>query len=390
MKTGLDHLPAAKREQITAIAALLSAGAPIELLLLFGSYARGDWVEDLATSYFSDYDLMVIVANKDIAENDQLWARLSKEAAAIAGRIPVTLLVHDIKYINREIRTGQYFFSDVVNEGVVLFDSRRVMLAKPKALNAGERLELAKKNFRYWFESAGGFLQGSVYYATRKMRPHAAFLLHQAAERYFHAALLVFTGYKPKTHDLESLADQTAPLHPVLAGALPRSDPEDERLFKLLKRAYIEARYNKSYRVTDDELSILRVRVLDLGARVREACVEKLATFCGSDAVGELPPLVSIESALELPEPPPLDDPKAFDRWRDAVATFNFERGLREGELRGRARALVDVLRQRGLELTDTEAEQILRCRDETLLASYWRHAFSVTSVTDLFERGSV
>jgi predicted nucleotidyltransferase len=51
MKTGLDHLPAPKREQITAIAALLSAGAPIELILLFGSYARGDWVEDPATGY---------------------------------------------------------------------------------------------------------------------------------------------------------------------------------------------------------------------------------------------------------------------------------------------------------------------------------------------------
>jgi uncharacterized protein len=34
---------------------------------------------------------------------------------------------------------------------------------------------------------------------------HAACLLHQATERYYHAALLVFTGYKQRTHDIEAL-----------------------------------------------------------------------------------------------------------------------------------------------------------------------------------------
>ena len=36
----------------------------------------------------------------------------------------------------------------------------------------------------------------------------AAFLLHQATERYYHAAILVFTGYKQRTHDIELLGVQ--------------------------------------------------------------------------------------------------------------------------------------------------------------------------------------
>ena len=87
--------------------------------------------------------------------------------------------------------------------------------------------------------------------------------------------------------------------------------PKDDRLFKLLKRAYIEARYSKSYRVTDEELAALRERVLDLGARVREACSEKLASYCGTEAMGELPVPPKEEEAMELPEPPALDDPRA-------------------------------------------------------------------------------
>src|SRR5678816_802702 len=113
---------------------------------------------------------------------------------------------------------------------------------------------MAEHSFRYWFDSASGFWRGSAIYRTMNLGPHAAFLLHQAAERYFHAVLLVFTGYKPKTHDIKALAEQTAPLHVALPAALPRADGEDQRLFDLLRRAYIDARYSRSYRITNEEL----------------------------------------------------------------------------------------------------------------------------------------
>jgi predicted nucleotidyltransferase/HEPN domain-containing protein len=404
MKTSLDHLPAHKRELIIAIAKLLQESAPVEMLILFGSYARGDWVEDPVSGYVSDVDLMVVVATEDEARKDPLWADLERRARALAGRVPVTLLVHAIKQVNQEIRSGQYFFADVVSEGVLLFDSRHVQLAHPKALGPRERLELAERNFRYWFESAGEFYRGAGYYAGRGLRSHAAFLLHQAAERYFHAALLVFTGYKPKTHDIELLANQTAPLHSAMQGALPREAPEDERLFKLLKRAYIEARYSKSYRVTAEEFAILAPRVLDLGARVRAACSEKLATFCGPEAVSALPEEPKEANVGELPEAPPLGEPEAFEAWREALVALSFERGeargLKEGEARGEARgverglkegearakaiAILDVLRRRGIEISDADAQRILACREESALALYWERAFSAASATDL------
>ena len=379
MKTGLDHLPPQKRELITAIAELVTT-ARVEMVILFGSYARGDWVEDPLTGYVSDIDITVVVATEEEARKDSLWADLERQARALSGRVPVTLLVHDIKQVNQEIRSGQYFFADMVSEGVLLFNSRRVQLARPKALGPRERLELATHNFRYWFVSAGEFYRGAGYYAGRGLRSHAAFLLHQAAERYFHAALLVFTGYQPKTHDIELLANQTATLHPEMRGALPREEPEDDRIFKLLKRAYIEARYSKSYRVTAEEFAVMASRVRDLGARVRAACSEKLATFCGPEAVGELPEEPKETDVGELPDAPPLDDPGAFDAWREALVALT----LKEGEARSRANAILDVLRRRGIAVSDADAQRILACRDESALALYWERAFSAASAAEL------
>lgn len=412
MKTGLDHLPEHKRELITAIAELVKTGARVEMLILFGSYARGDWVEDLVNAYISDIDLMVVVATEDEAENDPLWTALERQARARSGRVPVSLIVHDIKQLNREIRSGQYFFADILNEGVLLYDSRRVQLAHPKALGPPERLDLATRNFRYWFESASGFYQGAHYFAERALRSHAAFLLHQAAERYFHATLLVFTGYKPKTHDLEVLLKQTAALHPGIKEALPREDPEDDRLFLLLKRAYIEARYSKSYRMTAEEFAILAPRVRDVGARVRAACSEKLATFCGPEAVGALPEVPKEEDVGELPQAPPLDEPGAFEVWRDALVALTFERGerrgvergeqrgaerglkegelrgLKEGELRGRTeakrQAVLTVLEARGFSVPEELRRRIAECTDPATLDRWLQRAAVVDEPIEL------
>jgi hypothetical protein len=43
-------------------------------------------------------------------------------AKPIGGRVPVTLLVDEIRQFNQEIRSGQYFYADILREGVLLHD----------------------------------------------------------------------------------------------------------------------------------------------------------------------------------------------------------------------------------------------------------------------------
>ncbi len=102
MKTDLDHLPAREREPIAAIASLIQASAPAEMIILFGSRARGDWVKDPVTGYVSDIDLLVIVASEEVEADYGLWARVEEQARAIAGPVSVTLLVHTLPYVNQE------------------------------------------------------------------------------------------------------------------------------------------------------------------------------------------------------------------------------------------------------------------------------------------------
>ena len=389
MKTSLEHLPEPKREQLAAIAALLQAEAPVEMVILFGSYARGDWVEDPEGGYYSDFDLLAVVATEELAHKDELWSRLSPRCRALSGRTAVTLIVHDIQEINHELRLGQYFFIDILRDGVLLYTSRRYSLASPKALTPIDRLRLGLVNFRYWFGSANEFWRTAGSSAARSLRAQAAFLLHQAVERHYAATMLVFTGYKPKSHNIEELANQAAALHSPLEGALPRTDQEDKRLFDLLKRAYIEARYSKSYSITAGELLVLRERVLDLAARVRRACAEKLASFCGPEQVGELPEVPASTDAGDLPEAPPTDDAGAFQAWREELMALSFDRGEKQGfdrgKLVGQIQALLAILEARGISVDAETRGKIEACQDPAMLDRWVSRAVSITKATELF-----
>jgi len=288
MKTTLDHLPQLKQEQLRAIVDVLRAGAPLVMLILFGSHARGDWVEDREEGYFSDYDLLAIVETRKVADDAALWAPLETAASKLTGDAALSLIVHDIRFVNAEIRAGSYFFGDIRNEGILLHDARSFALATPKEANPAERLERAERNFSYWFESAGEFLKMYAFGAREGLNSNSAFQLHQAAERLYVTANLVFTGYKRKAHNLQKLHDEAVPLHPELRDVLPRITPEDKHLFDLLLRAYIDARYNKSYRITAEELATLGERVRRFAEVVERVCQEKIASLrADAESAGE-------------------------------------------------------------------------------------------------------
>jgi predicted nucleotidyltransferase len=283
VKTTLEHLPEHKRDELRAIADHLSGQKGVEMVVLFGSYARGDWVEELADDgvhykYQSDYDLLVVTESASLADRSGHWLKVEREARRL-GRTPVTLIAHDIEFVNRRLRKGQYFFSDIKKEGVLLFDSGRFELAEPRELTPVERKKLAEEDFEFWFTRFESHIIDFGHCVERGDYPKAAFELHQATERLYGAILLVFSRYKPSTHDLETLGKQAAALEPKFLEAFPLGTPEERRRFELLRKAYVDARYKPSYRITREELDWLAARVQHLRELADRLCRERIDSF---------------------------------------------------------------------------------------------------------------
>jgi predicted nucleotidyltransferase/HEPN domain-containing protein len=278
MKTSLDHLSAGKREELARIVEILREVGPVEMVVLFGSHARGDWVDDRMTGYKSDYDLLVVTRSREVAEDGALWGTATQRIAKMD--LPsVDLIVHDFKFVNEQLAHGQYFFKDIATEGVLLYTSGAFTFPAKRAPTPAQRQEQAEGDFERFFTSAHEFYDTYGDDLAKGRHNKSAFELHQATERFFAAFLLTFTGYMPKLHDIEKLADIAAGLHPDMRPLLPRVEPEDKRLFDLLKKAYVDARYSPKYSITADELRALGPQVEELGRVIERVCREKIATL---------------------------------------------------------------------------------------------------------------
>lgn len=290
MKTSLEHLPDLKKEELKDISNLIIEKMLPDFVILFGSYARGDWVEDrysedgITYEYKSDYDILVITETKLNQELSDKWRETEKLVTKIRASASVTLIHHSYGYVKNELSYGSYFFTDVVKEGIVLYDNGRngpEPLVLASSIDPEKVKERARDEYDLWFKSATMFFEDFEHNFQKGTKDKdyyklSAFYLHHATERYYAALLLVFTGYKPKIHDIEKLGIQAEAINEEFKKVFPRDTSEKDERFKLLKKAYIDARYKKNYSIGKEDLEYLCERVGVLRDLVERVCGERL------------------------------------------------------------------------------------------------------------------
>lgn len=285
MDQTLTQLPQHKQQELARVAQIICDGCPgVGLVLLFGSYARGDWKEeaDLApdrpSGHPSDYDILAVT--DDSADCDSgTWQAIADECNGANLSTHVRIIHHEIGYLNRQLTRGQYFFCEIVGQGKVLHRDAGFDLAEPCAPGRKEHFQAAEEGFAHWFERAHRFYEVHKVVLEKQWLPEAAFNLHQAAESAYKAILIVFTGYIPKEHYLELLGHTAAELDPRFEGVFPRTDTFQRNAFELLDYAYIGARYDPKYRIDAVTVNYLAEKVAQLLSLTETACKEKIDTL---------------------------------------------------------------------------------------------------------------
>jgi uncharacterized protein len=256
----------------------------LEKIILFGSYARGKWVEERATKngkvvseYRSDFDILVVTQNEINGRN---WLDLCIDECIdnqTEIRTEVNIIHHNIHFLNERITESYYFFTDIAQEGILLYDSGRYELATPGLVTPAIQVRKSEEDLEYWMNEGDDFFRVFRFCLKEEKYKKAAFNLHQATESYYAAILLVFTGYKPKSHNLKYLNKQAISINIDFQEVFPMNNKEEEELFQLLKKAYIDARYKKDYVINLNELNYLSERVCMLGKMTKEICEEEIA-----------------------------------------------------------------------------------------------------------------
>ncbi|WP_240047611.1 nucleotidyltransferase domain-containing protein [Sphingomonas panacisoli] len=129
MRTDLDHLPEKQQDELRRTVTILreefdkaiaTATQPwkkngkILKIILFGSYARDDWVDEPENGYQSDFDLLIVVSHPDLTDIANYWYvaddRILHDDAI---ERQVNIIVHSLDEVNQSLTRGEYFWVDI-------------------------------------------------------------------------------------------------------------------------------------------------------------------------------------------------------------------------------------------------------------------------------------
>lgn len=290
MKKSIKRLPKRTQEELTALLDLvLQSIKNCEMIILFGSYARGNYVLwdsriefGVPTTYQSDYDILIITTTFEIKLVERrLNAITNKYHTMFEHRRHASpqFIVEHLNTVNRNLEISQYFFTDIVKEGIMLYNSGQFQLTKPRKPSFKEIKDIAQSEFDKLFPY-GCYFQTLVKYSIiDKEYSIAAFLLHQACEKFYYTIMMVFTNYHPKSHKIQDLGGMVKRFSVELATIFPQNTDNEKECFDLLCRSYIEARYDKDFRISSEQLEYLISRVEILKDITERVCKKKIAEY---------------------------------------------------------------------------------------------------------------
>ncbi|MEM9685994.1 MAG: HEPN domain-containing protein [Bacteroidota bacterium] len=273
----LSHLPNDKIEELETVTQRVLDTQKAEMIILFGSYARGTYSEKdgKIRRRKSDYDVLVVVRQRiTVREIKDLLEDKFDDISRI-----VNLEIHPINFINSNIEDAHYFFLDIKREGKILYDNQRFELSDPVEPTPAKRREIAEKDFRQWFSDSKEFYELSKNSKGRKKYGLAAFNLQQCCELCYSCVEMVFKHYRTREHRLTVLRRKMRKFDDRIDVAFPLETKTQKGLFEHLDYAYIGGRYRseEDYSVTLEQLAYWSKEAKKLMKFTEVICQERIA-----------------------------------------------------------------------------------------------------------------
>lgn len=214
----------------------------------------------------NEYDLLVLVNDTRNRPNDEFESLINNRTA---DTVPVFASVYKLSKVNEMIRKGNYFFCTSCVPEKLIYDAGRIPLTTAEATEVIPINDL-KQIHDGWMEKANGFYMGAVKFLQAGQFSLCGFMLHQAAEHSLNALLQPLMQFRVLTHNLHKLIRYARRFSPEICSFFPRDTDAEIRLFQLLQKAYIHARYKDTFELKEEEAKILLERVQSLLQTIAE------------------------------------------------------------------------------------------------------------------------
>lgn len=258
--------------QLAALQQIITESVPAERIYVTGRLKRKFIVESIFNQFVNpsieidSIDVVVVVASAEKRPENELQDIIENRCKRT---VSVNVIVLPAPKFIQLLGAGHPFVFSLVKSGLLLYDAGNLHPIIEKIPDAKAMLEEAGSGRDTLLHSADISIEGAQYYQSQQHYQMAAFLLHQATEHALMALLLVMTGYRFHTHNLDKLFRYSGAFSLDVCGLFPRNTPEETALFQLLQKAYVDARYKQDYVITESQTLVLVYRVQQLVEMVR-------------------------------------------------------------------------------------------------------------------------
>lgn len=295
MKKSVNFLPEKKQSDLKQLVDLVRRNIKdVCMIILYGSYAKNKYVDydqriefGVPTYYMSDYDILILTRKEIGAIEYSLYDKITDAFFQHKNRPFHThpqFINYGIDDFNYALSKAHYFETEIKREGIILYDSGEYKLARRRKLNFEEIKERAQKYYNDKFGRALSFLRSARHDIDDNDILMTSFHLHQATENFLRVIPMVFILYGHKDHNLSVLMKACKEYAPEIFKVFPRDTPEEERLFKLLERAYVESRYNPDFEITKEDIDALLPKVEHLRDIVERVCTAQIDYYAQQTA----------------------------------------------------------------------------------------------------------
>jgi len=290
LNTSRDNVPDFIRHELDEVVAILRDepyGHKVLMIILFGSYARGDYINDerfneeegYFSEYHSDLDILVVTKNKlpGRTHPSNTWNERLAESDKIERH--VHLIDERINRFESALDSSEYFYHDIVTEGIVLYNCG-MKFYKLEVLPPATKRDYAVGYMKQFYELSIGAKDSFVFHYQQEQYALAIHSLHQFVERLSCTMLLIFTHHKPRSHDLFRLTKRIGAILSEGKRFFPRTKADEGyELMEKLNAAYVDARYKLNYYIDPADLDIMMGWVADFHGWAYSSCLEKLDSF---------------------------------------------------------------------------------------------------------------
>lgn len=292
MKKSIKRLPQRAQKQLNILQELILKHIPeVRMIILFGSFARGGYVlydmtynGNIREVYQSDFDILVITEANNAGKLEVMASRIINSkyyqlTEYLPHPTPPQIMIENIELMNQVLCEKHYFYTQIVKEGILLYDDGKFVLPKAKKLSHRRIKEISQEYYNRCYHLAKELLDGSYFYSKQEKYVTGSFLLHQACERFYKTLTLVFVHDRPKNHKLEYLETRTKRFSRKLVSVFPKETPEDKSSYEKLCAAYVDARYNSEFTVSKEQFDYMTACTELLCEITRTLCAKQLAFY---------------------------------------------------------------------------------------------------------------